>query len=284
MDTPKRQHFVPKMLLNRFVDKNGLLYFFSKRSSVKKILKSTPANLFIEGHLYTLYDELGDKNVLVEKLLSDIETDANPIIEKIVNAARASRQPKLNPSEKKIWNLFFCCQLVRVPEMIDPYLNNFDKMVSEIAEEFEGKFGPLTSEERIKIDDPDKLDRIRHNVRAAAVVNYLSEGELLPALEKKGLAIGIICNPKKSFIVGSNPHIKTSDWNHFSDRNAEIWLPVAHDIIVSPYFSPNIEKLIKIKENNKIREFNKHIFKQSSLIAGRSPKLIASLAGINQRL
>ena len=206
MDTPKRQHFVPKMLLNRFVDKKELLYFFNKRSSVRKILKSTPVNLFIEGHLYTLYDEFGDKNVLIEKLLADIERDASSIIEKIINAARASRPPKLNPSEKKIWNLFFCCQLVRVPKMIDPHLKNFDKMALEVADEFEEKFGPLTTEERIKIDDSDKLDRIKHNIRAAAVVNYLSEGELLPALEKKGLAIGIIYNPKKKYCWEQSAH------------------------------------------------------------------------------
>ena len=280
INEPKRQHFVPRMLLRNFTNEKGLLYFFNKRFPKKRVLESTSTKLFVENHLYTQYDESGGKDIRVEKFLADIESDCSTVVKKIINAARTGKSPNLTPDEKEIWDLFFCCQLVRVPEMIDPYLNNFDEWVSEIAKEYEERFGSLPAEERVLIEHSGVQARIKHNVRAIAVINYLSKGELLPALGKKGLAIARIQNSKKSFVIGSNPYIKTSDWNHISDRNAEIWLPVAYDISVSPSLSPGIEKLIKIKEDSKIREFNEHIFKRSSLIAGRSRKLIASLAGV----
>lgn len=283
INEPKRQHYVPKMLLRNFTNEKGRLYFFDKRFPEKNVLESTPAKLFVERHLYTLYDESGGKDIRVEKLLVDIERDANAIVEKIINAARAGKLPKLTPHEKKIWDQFFCCQLVRVPEMINPYLKNFDKWVLQTTKEYEEKFGSLTVAERAIIEDSSTQSRIKHNFGAIAVINYLSKGELLTALGKKGLAIARISNPEKSFVIGSNPYIKTSDRNHFSDRNAEIWLPVAYDILVSPSLSPGIERLIEIKENRKIREFNEHIFKRSSLIASRSRKLITSLAGVKQR-
>ena len=210
-------------------------------------------------------------------------SDSKPIVEKIINAARIGKSPSLSSDEKEMWDLFFCCQLVRVPEMIYPYLSHFDELVSEIVKECEEKFGPLTNEDRIIIEDSGVQTRIKHNVKAVAVINYLSEGELLPALGKKGLAIARIRDPKKSFIIGSNPYIKTSGWNHFSDRNAEIWLPIAYDILVSPGLSPGIEKLIEIKEHSKIREFNEHIYKRSLLIASHSRELIASLANLKHR-
>ena len=258
------------------------MYFFNKRFPEKGILESDPVNLFIEKHLYTHYDESGGKDVRVEKLFADIEADCSPIIRKITSAARAGKSPNLTADEKEIWDLFFCCQLVRVPEMIDPYLNHFDELVSETAREYKEKFGLPAPEERILIEDSEAQARIKHNVRAVAAINYLSEGDLLPLLQKKGLAVARIRDPRKSFVVGSNPYIKTAGWDHFSDKNAEIWLPIAYDTLVSPVSSPGAEKLIEIREHSKIREFNEHVFKRSSLIAGRSQKLIASLAGAKQ--
>ena len=89
------------MLLRNFTNEKGRLYFFDKRFPEKSILESTPAKLFVERYLYTLYDESGGKDIRVEKLLADIERDANAIVEKIINAARAGKLPKLTPHEKK---------------------------------------------------------------------------------------------------------------------------------------------------------------------------------------
>ena len=69
----KRQHYIPRMLLRNFTNEKGRLYFFDKRFPEKKVLESVPANLFIENHLYTHYDESGGKDVRIEKLLSDID-------------------------------------------------------------------------------------------------------------------------------------------------------------------------------------------------------------------
>ena len=99
-------------------------------------------------------------------------------------------------------------------------------------------------------------------------------------IRKKGLAIAIIKKPKKSFIVGSKPYIKTADWNHISEPNAELWLPIAYDVAVSPAYYSGKEELLEIKDH-KVRDFNKYVCDESSLIAGRSKILINSL--VNSR-
>ena len=92
---PKRHHYIPRMLLRNFTNEKGRLYFFDKRFPEKGVLESTPANLFIENHLYTQYDESGGKDVRVEKFLADIERDGSDVVRKIINAARTGKPPNL---------------------------------------------------------------------------------------------------------------------------------------------------------------------------------------------
>ena len=275
---PKRQHYIPRMLLNNFTDKHGRLYFFDKRSHKKEVLPSTPNKLFTKKHFYSQYDESGKRHPIVEKFLSHIESDSKPVVDRIINSARISNVPKLNLEDKETWDTFFCCQIIRVPEMIDPFIDH--KSVDEIIEDYEKEIGPLTEEERTTIEDPNKRDRIIHNAKGASIINYLMKGELLPNIRKKGLAIAIIKKPKKSFIVGSKPYIKTADWNHISEPNAELWLPIAYDVAVSPAYYSGKEELLEIKDH-KVRDFNKYVCDESSLIAGRSKILINSL--VNSR-
>ena len=174
--------------------------------------------------------------------------------------------------------------MLRVPDVLDAEIDaNLDKWIPGISDEYEREIRLLTTEERAERNDPDVRARIKHNLRAATPANVLLEGrKVMTALGSKGLATGIIRNPKKSFIIGSNPCVKTSGWKNLFCWNAEIWLPVACDVFVTPYLSYGTEKLFEIKEDRKIRGFNEAIFKQSSLIAGHPRKLIASLAGVKQ--
>ena len=55
--------------------------------------------------------------------------------------------------------------------------------------------------------------------------------------------------------------------------------PVAPDIAITPYFARGQEKLAE-PEDPAARKINEEIFRQSQAIAGRSERLIASLAEI----
>jgi len=277
---PKRHHFNAEMLSRRFADGNGRLFFFDKRFRAKGVLATTPQNLFCETHLYTVRDKHGALDVGLEHLYAELEGHASAIIEKIVTSARHGYTPKLTTAEREIWDFFFYNQWKRVPDFQRQFLETekFDFALNEARATFEARFRPLTEDEERNLQNPQWLKRIKQNamVQALRVPSHKS----LAVLNAKGLLIAVIPKPTKSFIIGSFPVVKLAHpgHEHPADPTVEIWLPVSHDVAVTPAPCPPTEERIVEIQNSQIRTVNAAIFKQSTAIAGRSRALIASLA------
>jgi len=142
---------------------------------------------------------------------------------------------------------------------------------------------PLTSREQQFINilsEPEQQNRLKQNVKVGAL--RIGGPLVLEALGNKGLGVARVMSAKKSFIIGSFPILKLTNDNraHLSDPTVEVWLPIAHDIAITPFFTKGKEKLVSIDDRN-IRKLNEAITRQSTIIAGRSEKLIRSL--ISQR-
>ena len=90
----------------------------------------------------------------------------------------------------------------------------------------------------------------------------------------------IIRKKNKSFVIGSNPVLQVFPENGSSGGRPRpftaSWLPIAHDIAIA--YGEGEGGLMEFKEDRELRRFNEAIFDQSSAIAGRSDKLIRSLA------
>ena len=285
MKRPKRHHYVSAMQQRQFTDDEGKLYFFQKDHREKGVTRSSPINIFVKSGLYTQFGKDDKKDVSFETdYLSPLESEASTIIYQIISAARSNQKPQLTPKQRASWDEFFCVQNIRSPDVIDPIIEDYPREESAVLDEFEKNIRPLTPEERSSFEDPGELAKRQHNIRATSP-SWVSfhENDAMEILNKKGLLIGICRRPRKSFVIGSNPTVKLSDWDHLSDPSAEFWLPIAHDIIVTHYASYGVETLIDIEEDEKIRRINKSIYSQSSVIAGRSCALIASLAGLKKR-
>ncbi len=272
------------MHLKRFVDESGLLYWFSKRFSEKVVRPSTPARLFFEKHLYDVFDSDGVRDSSVELALADIEGQANWIIEKIVSAARARTPPNLTREEKSFWDAYFCCQWRRVPDVTrsndisglsEAEMRDF---MSRKMIEYQSKGYELTCDDRRILDDPQGVSRIIHGASAQSVL-IIGE-DLLRVLENKGLCIATITSSKRSFVIGSNPVVRLTPpgRSHLADPDVQAWLPLAHDVAITPGFSRGEEKLIEFRESRFVRQLNEATFDQSTAIAGRSPRLVESLA------
>ena len=261
----KQNHYLAKMLSGRFTDKDGKLYCCRKENP-RNIFQPTPKNVFSEGNLYIQYDENGKRDASVEKGLSQFEGKANEVIEKIVSAARTGIKPGLTPDEKKIWDEFFCKQWRRLPLKRTETISD-DSLYKKCLDGFENERRPLTDSERRWFDDPKRKDRILKNSWVKSV--ELSGGELMRVLGDKGLCVAVIRNPKKSFVIGSNPII---------DPAVEALFPIAHDVVVSACLSRGEEKLLDENDSDYIRQINEAICKQSDMIAGRSRELITSLS------
>ena len=284
---PKRHHYVPRILLREFTYDNENLYFCILRSS-DKIIKprerdvnsANLKNVFVKTQLYTQYDDQEEKDVSIEESLSKLETKAAPIIKRIIDSARAGRPPELTPDEKNIWDVFFLIQSLRTPDFIDPIVNKYPDWISEFIDEYEKEYGPPTEEEIKKVNNPRQINRTKHNLRATTLSRLTPESKVFQILQRRGLIIGIIRKPNKSFIIGSNPAAKL--YRELSDTEAEWHFPIAHDITVTHHdsFISGQEKLVEITGDHTVRKINEVVCDQSSSIAGRSYKLIASLARV----
>jgi Protein of unknown function (DUF4238) len=277
---PKRQHFIARMLLERFADENGKLFFFSKQFPAKGVLATTPRNLFCQKHTYTAKDKHGAMDVRLERSYAELEGLATAIIEKIVTSARHGHKANLTTQERDIWDFFFYNQWKRVPDFQRKFFETekFGSQLTNATAAFEAQFRPLTPDEERDLQDPLWLERVKQNAKIHALTR--SSPRILAFLKDKGLGIAVIRKPGKSFVIGSFPVVKLaySGRQHPADPTVEIWLPVAHDVAVSPAPFPSPEEvLIEIHDDSPVRAINTAIFKQSTAIAGRSQRLIASL-------
>ncbi len=266
---PKRQHFVPKMLLRNFTEKPSKkeqLYFF--RNSGEKFVKKTSINnLCVESQIYTLFNN-EEKDFLAEDAFRDLENKTVEVAEKIIKAARNGKQPGLTCSEKKTLDWFLFCQWNRVPEVEDPILErSLRRSFLENAD-----LNNMSNEEKI---------RFRNDMRTAGLTrSVLNPNEkILSILENKGLVVGTATGRGESFVVGSNPLLRDPLDYYLFGRIVKLWLPIAHDIVITPYFERGIEKTIEFG-NRDICLFNEKIFRQSNIIAGNSEELIRRVAGI----
>ena len=256
MNRPKRHHYVPEMLLRNFANENARLYFFHRDSEERCVRDIEPRNFCVECELYTVYDENGDADVSLEKELGRLEEEAKPVITEIIENARAGKAPGLTPSEKETWNRFFMCQCGRTPDITNEVLSRGKKKTKEEISELREELGrdlfydlPNPPEYRLKI------------------------------LGDKGLLIAVIRSPKKSFVIGSHPIVRSHRGIPLTHPEVQFWLPIASDVAVTPYFTLGQEKCVEARDPA-IREINEEVFRWSSAIAGRSDRLIASLAGV----
>ena len=279
MSIPKDQHYIPRMLLKRFTDKEGNLYFYDKRHPDKGVRRRAPKNLFYERHLYTQVEEDGTQDASVEtEFLAVLESEASPVIEKIVSAARRGHPPKLSPVEKDIWVKFSYNQFVRVPETRGKYREDILQKIRRKID-FIGRFRPFTDRELSILDDEETMERLFRNSSIQSV--RMASVKVSGVLSEKRVGVAVIRNPKprRSFVIGSNPVVKMShpERSHLADPTVELWLPLARDVAVSP--CPGDRDKVVSANDRHIREINKSIFQQSTVIAGCSRELIESVLG-----
>ncbi len=179
--------------------------------------------------------------------------------------------------EKAIWSLFLFHQWKRSPDVQRRFFAKFDQIVPEFVERFENEHRALTVEERAMLESPEMMQRIQNNVRVSSMAD---RGERVErALAMRGIAIAALHHPRKSFVIGTNPVVRFPPGGiPLTDPRVELWLPIASDVAVCSYGEPKSERIFPSLDAAQVRTLNRTIFEQSTVIAARSPELIASLA------
>lgn len=276
-NNPKRHHYNPQLLLRRFCDEKGKLYFFDKRFSSRGILRASPRDLFVEKHLYSSINADGSRDARLENQFCELESATNLIIRKIIDASCAGKTPRLTSTEKWTWDNFVYKQWTRVPERHAESLEYFDEAFEKSIDEFERRIRPLTPAERASLQEPKVIARIKQNARVDSLAS--PSGLAVQALNSRGLVVVHIAQPKRSFITGSFSVIKLTypDRSALTDPTVEVWLPISSQTAICSAGSAGEERLIQSVEDRHIKAINEAIFKQSTVIASHSLKLIQSL-------
>lgn len=278
--TPKVQHFVSEMLLRHFANDDGKLFFFSKQFPDKGVLATTPGKLFRQAHVYSARDKDGTMDVRLERYYAAMESLAGPIVEKIITSARAGDKPHLSQMERKIWDRFFCDQWKRVPDFHEKILNAEDLVPNVRARVAAQRpdAPDFSAEMESLLQDPKSRQRLLQNAMISSLARH--PAAILGVLAAKGLVVASIRKPSESFVIGSFPIVKLTlpGREDLADPAVEVWFPIAHDVAVSPAPIPPSEEAIFPIEDSSVRDLNAAILRQSTAIAGRSRRLIESLA------
>ncbi len=274
----KRHHFVPEMLQKRFVDDDGWLHAFSRRRSDGMVYRSRPTNLFLEGHLYSFETHDGSNISTMEDDLGGLENGADRVISRIVDAARQNVRPELTHDERITWAAFLAIQWRRVPDLHltvttdEEVERSLDDLMAKLRET-----QPHLADELDALDTPENRKRTIKRARVDSLSSV--SGEVMDAIDSRGLAVAVIRQSAKRFIVGGHPVLKLSRPGKTDIRHpeCELWLPVASDVLVGLGAGRGTETVGPIT-SDQVRYVNSGIANQSTMFASASATLTRSLS------
>ncbi|WP_366655292.1 DUF4238 domain-containing protein [Fodinicurvata sp. EGI_FJ10296] len=278
MTTPKKHHFVPQMLLRNFCDVDGKIWHYNKKFGKRRVISANPESIFFNTNLYRI--ETGQNNDLsAERYFSHMEGLAKPVIDKMCISARNGKIPALTDEDKKIWNMFLFLQWKRTPDSLSELKENVDMevLINDCINDFGKIYRSLADEERRNYFTTNVKQRMSNNAWIMAIGHFGPEVEA--AIRDMSIAIAVIRKSKKSFIIGSRPVAKLTppSTSHLGHPGVEVWLPVASDVAIGIFAGKGKDLVIQLNDFEWLREFNFSIYIQSTVIAGRSERLVKSL-------
>ena len=122
------------------------------------------------------------------------------------------------------------------------------------------------------LHDPDNQKVTDQDSHVMAVAGPPTP-DVIANLEAHGIRIARISKPNKSFVIGSYALALA---RYRGESHA--WLPISHDVAVEPFGPAGTETLVELVQDHDIRAINEVSFRQSSIVAARSERLLCSLA------
>ncbi|MBU6427216.1 DUF4238 domain-containing protein [Patescibacteria group bacterium] len=197
----KRQHTVPRCYLENFADKDGFVWVLDTKDNIFKI---RPENILVENNFYTVKLKNGDKSLIVEDTLSNIEAAYASIFRD-----KISQDKSLTDEERAKVAVFFAALMLRTR----PYRENMRRAFTTLKvsmQEWKKQFETIPKEKRrasVMSSDGesitmDEVDAYLGNFDEEHSVNVLTN---LPEIAQ------IIFNMKWAVLVSSGDKYVTSD-------------------------------------------------------------------------
>lgn len=279
---PRKHHYIPKMIQERFVvGANPCLWSFDKRHPERGVEHKPIKRLFRVNHLYTTYRRDGTRDTSTETRLSAIETRAGLVIDRVVAAARVGQLADLDATDRRALVDLFVSQHRRSPDIHRAVLVDqaLAELVADNMARWEALYGPASSEERDLVMSADFAKKLRRDAIAHGAADSMETAT--PVMLQRGISIGRITTPRRSFILGGNPFARflsrSTHRQDLLDPSSELWLPVARDVALCSVGHAGISDLIDVDDVG-VRKVNLTVALASTVFASASRDLVEAYA------
>ncbi len=249
----KRHHYVPRFVLREFRNARGHLHLLDRTR--EQLYHGTPNNVFFEKHLYRTFNPATDAHSDdVEKRLSVIESNAAPVVQKIIRSARSGMHPNLSAAERYAWAHFYHAQSRRTRENLASCLKGDDAL------------GARAEALGISLHEID-----REIIRSALPMFASGMSPGLGVEEychNVGLMTATARRPRNGLVIGSaGMPLGSSE----PDRFFRGWLPLTPDVAVRATVWPNKEIMVLIPRHASVlvNKINLTSARHSRVIAAR---------------
>ncbi len=279
MTTPKSHHFVSDFLIKKFAFDGDKVFYLNKRSERKIPVPIKSSKVFYETNSNTFERPDGTKDFSVESALSILEGQVAVILLKIIASVELGKLPMLNSSEKALLDEFLLTLFKRSPQTRNKHATAafFQESLAESLMELHAAGIHVPEELKTKFRSESWKKR---TLKQAMVTATLRHGhEVNTAMSEKGLYFARPKNPKKTFILGSEPllRLRGSKTNGIADPQSELWLPISPTIAISLYGASGRETLVFL-EDQAVRYLNYHSWQQSESAVANNAELLNSIA------
>ena len=286
---PRRQHFMPQMILKHFADAKGFLCVGHRDTG--HVFRQSQRKTFVQKDLYTRYSYSGGgPDAEYERRLSRIESEASPVLDRIIDEVRNRRVPDLSQCERLTVQQFVFSLARRTPESQKRVSGNQDakEVFFQAAAALPGymeNVGMLDKDSLFEIEGVSALaKKVLHNVNADFAADdrtdLIYEEQQFCADTK--LLFGLLEPSEHEFVIGSHgitiTRIPTPSQSH--STRSETVLPIAPDTIVRVTSLAQHNGLRILTSGSVVERINRSTLHLSQQIAGRSQSVVSSLVTV----
>ncbi|CAJ4802881.1 Uncharacterised protein [Burkholderia pseudomallei] len=201
-----KQHYIPDFLLKQWVNAQGKLTHFSRRTDGKVFSgRRSSRGAGYEEHLYSLEDGSGAKDTHLERdfFARLVDDPAAPVHAKLLGG----KINELSETECAAWSRFLVAQMVRVPSMVryvrvagrQLMLSDVDAI--ELPKEIQLQTGGLTLREYLESEGAWRLD----NASTRTLLTIIESRKLNDVFLRAYWATCEARSCKWNFVIGDRP-------------------------------------------------------------------------------
>lgn len=277
MSNPKKQHIIPEFYLEYFSNNEGYLEVYDSEQD-KFFEPQKPCNTGYKKHAYTIENEDNSKNYNIELALSQIESIAKPILDKVI------AQKRINSREKSDLSFFFALLYQRTIKHFD-YMEDFVNVLNKSRLKLINSADKEIRDKNKDLIDSLKKAPTKNQILSLAFGNIELTQVLKNVFEKQNWIIFVI--PKEFNIITTDAPV-IEDYSMIKDGiksfpTANKVIPLSPNIVLCVSMRGSKFEYKKVNDLEQIKGLNTVIYiNRNRFIYSKDKKTIDELKNITK--